>query len=377
MRATSSLQPERDRCAITTTRPRLRWSAIAAALLSMVSLAAADDAGPPPPTATTPPAAPVIPPAPPDDSNAPATQPTMLTPSQGSTTAPTHSVKAEVDDPSRAVTTSPQGIGGDQTPRWTIVAATAVNAIDIDSPSASLGLEYNVPLRTNRIFLRKDLSENEVTGAWGDRAFGRALLVPSLANFSLSLRSEFRPWLLRLRCKVDCNSIDADTAKRDDEKSVVAQRSVGVYGSIEVGSATATATQPDGTTVSGHIVPIAMSAGLVYRHDGTTRLSSVLGNRVVVTGYVGPTVRLIGSEMTDRERIQVLSTKAASFWGGEAGLGIQVGDVLIDYRVTYLDNYRSHNDTPDPHVPGLTGFQAQLSLAFMLPTEVLGKTAAQ
>lgn len=257
------------------------------------------------------------------------------------------------------VITSVTGLTDSSAPEWSLLADAAVTSIDFSKPTLSLGLERATPWWLAMVAFKKNAADNSVNGTRGDPAFGRAVLSPALANFSVAAHLEWRPWAY-LQCNTDC---------RSPQREINTKGSKGFYASVEASYAKLTDTsamRPDGSAVSGYFSPLAVSAGFVYRLEGAMPEGFKLGTRKLgLTGYAGLAARVISGDLGNADRTTIFGTADRYYAGFELGATVQLGNVLVDPRVVGLTNDRSH-------IPGLTGLQVQVNLSFVLPWSVLG-----
>jgi hypothetical protein len=258
-------------------------------------------------------------------------------------------------------TSGTTGLSRSLDPVWALIADSNVSSLDVSQPSASLGLEVATPFTLARIALRKNVSENTLTGAPGARDFGRAVLRPGLANFSLGLQVE-RRFRSYVRCRVNCRE-----AASSDDAVVTAKWGWGGFVGLEVADLDVKVRDAgDQAVANGHIVPIALTIGLSGRVEGIppTQLKSA-GGGLSISGSLGPSLRIISGDVSDGGRALALSTPRRVVAGGELAVAIQLGNVILDARLTALSNF-------DKPIPGLTGAQLQAGLTFLLPWEVVG-----
>ncbi|MBK9034618.1 MAG: hypothetical protein IPL61_25695 [Myxococcales bacterium] len=253
------------------------------------------------------------------------------------------------------------GLSRSTAPVWVLVADTNVTTLDVSQPSAGLGLEYATPFNLARFSIKKNVSESTLTAAAGARDFGRAVLRPATANFSLAIHAEHR-FASYLRCRSDCY------AKEDSDAAAVTSKwSWGAYATLEAADLNVTIQDAaEQTLASGHMVPLALTAGLTSRIEGVPpeALKSA-GGGLVVSGYAGIGLRVISGDVPDGERALAFGTARRWVLGPELGVAVQFGTVIVDARLTGLSNF---NDA----IPGLTGAQLQAGLTFVLPWEVVG-----
>jgi hypothetical protein len=253
------------------------------------------------------------------------------------------------------------GLSRSLDPVWTLFADSNVSSLDVSQPSAGLGLEVATSFHLARIALRKNVADSTLTGLPAARDFGRAVLRPALANVSLAIHAE-RRFISYVRCRVDCTA-SADS----DDAAVTAKWGLGAFGSLEVADLDLNVVDDAGTTlVSGHLVPIALTAGLTGRIEGIPPESLVTARGgLMISGTIGPTVRILSGDVSDSGRRLVVSTDRRVLFGGELAVAVQLGNLILDARATALSNF-------DQPIPGLSGVQLQTGLTFLLPWEVVG-----
>jgi hypothetical protein len=253
------------------------------------------------------------------------------------------------------------GLSRSLDPVWTLFADSNVSSLDVSQPSAGLGLEVATSFHLARIALRKNVADSTLTGLPAARDFGRAVLRPALANVSLAIHAE-RRFISYVRCRVDCTA-SADS----DDAAVTAKWGLGAFGSLEVADLDLNVVDDAGTTlVSGHLVPIALTAGLTARIEGIPPESLVTARGgLMISGTIGPTVRILSGDVSDSGRRLVVSTDRRVLFGGELAVAVQLGNLILDARATALSNF-------DQPIPGLSGVQLQTGLTFLLPWEVVG-----
>jgi len=245
------------------------------------------------------------------------------------------------------------GLSRSDEPEWALVADASVTSIDFSKPTVSLGLERATPYQLAFVAVRKNTADNAITANERDRAFGQGVLAPSLANFSFLTHYEWRPWAY-IRCSDDCRRPGA---------IVNTKKSKGGYATVEASYAKLTAS--NGTKASDYFAPVAASAGFIYRLEGRMPDEVKLPTgRLGLAGYAGLTGRAIAGDLDEAGRRAIFGTSRRYYWGAEAGATIQIGNVMIDPRLTFLTN-------GDDRVAGLTGIQLQINLSFLLPWAVL------
>lgn len=319
--------------------------------------AAAQEPPVPPPPPPPPPAAPAPTPA------APSVQPNPA-PSPAATTKLDENDKKDGKELSDNVVIGESGVSSKR--QWDLLGSTAVSTLDPSKPQVALGIQYVSPWTLFRVFLRKDVSSNEVSGAPGDRTFGEATLNPALANIGGTVRVEggVNPWVL-------CNGGECQKDARGNYTGVVARTGFRGYGELSVSRAAFVlkGAGPNGTDRSISGVPLAASAGVMFRLEGVMPGTAKFGNNILLAApYLGLGLRALGGDFGDNERIAVLGTNASIFAGPELGVLGQFGYLLFDLRTSIL------GPTNDIHqrVNGLTGVQLQLTSTFILPWNVLG-----
>lgn len=242
-------------------------------------------------------------------------------------------------------------------PQWVLLADANVTSLDTTSPTASFGVERGTPFTLARVRLRKNLDSSTVEADAGDRAFARRVLAPSVGDFSLSAHGEWRP-IAWIRCD-KCDQPDA---------AIRSKYSIGGYAGVDVGETLFSAKQMDGSTLSTHAVPFSWSGGAVARLEGTMPGdANVLGSKVIVFApYVGYSGRMLGGDLGSEERLGTIGVDSKYLHGVEAGIGLQLGNILFDPKLTFLSNGK------DPDIHGLTGLQFQIGITFVLPWTVVG-----
>jgi hypothetical protein len=258
------------------------------------------------------------------------------------------------------VNASVSGLSDSNAPQWSLLADAAVTSLDFSQPTLSLGLERATPKTLAMVAFRKNAADNSVSGAAGDPAFGRTVLAPALASFSIATHIEWR-----LRAYIQCNT---DCRLPVGIRQINTKKSAGLYFSgqaayaklIETGG-----TRPDGSAVSGYFSPLAVSVGGIYRLEGEMPDGAKLGTRKLgLAGYAGVTARVISGDLDGADRMSIFGTAKRYYGGVEAGAMVQIGNVLVDPKIIALTNNRDR-------IPGLTGLQLQISLSFLLPWTVL------
>jgi len=256
---------------------------------------------------------------------------------------------------------SATGIPDTNAPEWSLLADASVSSLDFSQPTLSIGLERAMPTTLALVAFRKNAADNSVTATKGDPAFGRAVLAPALASFSIAGRYEWRP-SAHIQCPDDC---------RAPGRKVTTKKSKGFYVTAEASYAKlvdSSAMRPDGSAVSGYFSPLALAAGVIYRLEGQMPYGAKLGTtKLGLAGFVGGTGRVISGDLDSADRAAIFGTSRRYYGGLEAGAMLQIGNVLIDPRVIALTNCHDR-------IPGLTGLQLQITLSFQLPWTVLGGT---
>lgn len=259
------------------------------------------------------------------------------------------------EDPNKPKTTGAiTGLSRSTEPEWSLVGDASITSIDFSKPSVSLGLERATPFGLVFVAVRKNATDNSITANQRDRAFGQGVLAPSLANFSVLAHYEWRPSSY-IRCSLSCERKDA---------IVNTKKSKGGYATVEASYAKLTAS--NGSMVSDYFAPVAGSAGFIYRMEGRIPDSVKLATgRLGLAGYAGLAGRVIAGDLDEAGRTAIFGTSRRYYWGAEAGATMQIGNAMIDPRITFLTN--GHD-----RVAGLTGIQLQINLSFLLPWTVLG-----
>lgn len=256
------------------------------------------------------------------------------------------------------------GLSASTTPLLTLVADADVSSLDPTSQGASLGIERGTPWTLLRIRIRKNLGESAVRADQGDRAFARAILSPHLSAFSFAARYEWRPLSF-----VGCNEDDCDKANA----TIHTKWGTGFAGEFEIAESLFTAKQADLTEFERRAVPIAASAGAVLRYEGTMPDGVKFGgsNHLVLALNVGYAFRMIGGDLGEEARLKILGTPTRYLHGAEAGVNLQLGNLVLSPKVTFLSN------AEDPDIAGLTGPQLEIGISYLLPFTVLGQTAKE
>lgn len=258
------------------------------------------------------------------------------------------------------------GLSASTEPLLTLIADAELSSLDPTAQAASLGVERGSPWTLARIRIRKNVGESSVRGERGDRAFARAVLSPQHSNVSLAAHYELRPWSY-IGCSDDCS--------RPGTK-IHTKWGVGGAAEFEVAESLFIAKQADLTEFARHAVPIAASLGGVIRYEGSMPDGVRFGgsSHVALSLQTGFAFRMIGGDLGETDRRKILDTPTRYLWGGEVAATLQLGNLVLSPRVTFLRSHRG--DDGDPwDIDGLTGPQFQIAASYQLPFNVLGKTA--
>jgi hypothetical protein len=256
-----------------------------------------------------------------------------------------------------ATSSGTAGLSTSEVPIWTLLGDAAVDSLDVSKPSVGLGLERGTPWTLLRFVFRKNVAENTLTAGYRDRTIGQAVLTPSLANLSAFVHAEGRPWAY-----ISCGPGRCT----DPDRVVHTKKSYGGYFRIEAADISLSTVRSDGSALDGHLIPIALAFGGVARLEGyadTNKLGSQ--NQFVISSYLGFSGRAIGYDTLNANRAEVFDTEKRFNLGGEIGVGLQLGNLILDGRITTLTNF-------EERIEGLTGVQFQIRVTFALPWTVLG-----
>lgn len=281
---------------------------------------------------------------------------------------------------------SAAGISFGEKPVWSLIGGSNVSSIDVTQPTVSIGIERVSPKIELRVTLRKNVATTSVSAATGgiagERAFGHALLMPSLANLGGSIRGFVR---LRSTTYYDSKTSFADwqkvagNEKRDFDEFCNGQSTTSsadcytrdthyIYFDVDTAEAQFAVTGGVRALPATFVLPTKISAGYAFKSEGVLPQTFAGSSNVHLMPYGGITGRFVGSDMSEAARRIALGNASFAYYGLEAGLELQLSNVLINSEVTAI----APGATWEHRAPGISGLQFALTGTFILPWTVLG-----
>lgn len=240
------------------------------------------------------------------------------------------------------LTTSPE-------PTWAFISDANVSSIDTSKLAVGFGLERATPFTLSHVILKVQ-TDQKIEAAVRSVDIGRVVLAPGLADYSFSVREEYRPWAWMYGCK------DTQTKKN----RIYTKISHGFYGALEIARVDVAATKSDGSMITGPIYPMALGAGYMARIEGQLPDSfNIGGNQAVFAPYVGAAYRVVGDDLGNANRSQLFGTGDRYLIGFEAGIVLQLGNFLFEPKGTALTNFSER-------VYGASGLKFQATLSYVL-----------
>lgn len=241
--------------------------------------------------------------------------------------------------------------------QWTLLADAKLQSVSMQDASSSfgLGLRYATPHWETALVLRKGVVDS-LTAAPLDRQFGSFVLAPDTAKVGVTFRVDWYSGT-GVYCRPDCDPT------RKDVVYIHALRH-GVYASLDAGETTVGSN--DATVKIAHTM--LASSAISFGYSGQIQDEVTLGDSkypVALRFWVGPTFRIVGGDLTQDERRNLLGGAAWMFFGGEAGAMVRLGTFDLITKLTWigLDQHDA--------VAGLERLQLTPSIHFSLPFSVL------
>lgn len=244
---------------------------------------------------------------------------------------------------------------------WTLLADAKLESVDLKDSTSSFGLgaRYRAPSTETMLIIRKGTADT-LTGSLHDHAFGAFILSPDNTKIGITFRLD---WFHN--SGVYC--VEDKPGGNCQANTVVHGLRTGAYMQLKAGMADITSTAAGLTSAS--LAAGALGVGFSGRFEDEFVLDGT--SRPLVLGFwFGPTVRLIGGDLTEDQRQTLLGSGAPVWFGLEAGALLRLGTFDLTGELSWIGFDNSNA------VVGLERLQVVPSIKFSLPFDVLSAPAS-
>jgi hypothetical protein len=246
---------------------------------------------------------------------------------------------------------------------WTILADSKIQSVDIQDSSSSFGVGamHQGQYEETSLIIRKGTSDT-LTDQSGARVFGAFVLAPETAKLGASARH----WWFGNR-NLACRSREAVLVSKhacdsDVPHDIVTIWRYGLYSSVDVGMTNITS--PSSGLNGASLVAGAMTIGFALRRDDDITIGEIA--RPVALGFwLGPTVRIVGGDLSEDQRGALLNNRSWLYGGVEVGGLVRLANFTLTAKVSWIG--KDNGDS----VSGLSRLQFVPSVQFILPFDIV------
>lgn len=247
---------------------------------------------------------------------------------------------------------------------WTILADSKIQSVDIQDSSSSfgVGVMHQGKFEETSLVIRKGTADS-LTDRTGSRVFGAFVLAPETAKLGASARHWWL-WNDGLACRAP-RDVVAHKRACDVPHDVVSVWRYGLYASVDVGmtNVSSAAAGLDGAS----LVAGAGTVALALRREDDITLGGVA--RPVALGlWLGPTLRVLGGDLSGNERSRLLANSAPAYVGVELGGLVRLANFNLSAKISWIGGDNRYS------VAGLSRLQFTPSVQFILPFDILETT---
>lgn len=245
--------------------------------------------------------------------------------------------------------------------RWTIAADTALQAVNGSdlSTSIGLGLQYQSNRTEYTLIVRKGTSDT-LADPSNKSQFGQFILAPAFSKVGASLRIQLYGGAMAA-CIPDCNAknkVLVPNAKR-----------FGLFVSADVGNMDMELHSEVGETiVDDSVTALSATAAAAWRLDDAVSIGDV-SKPLALMLFIGPTARILGGSINDRQREALFNNDATAYFGIEGGGMVRFANFDLFAKASWLGPERDGGA-----VPGLSRLQFVPSVTFQLPFDIITAT---